>query len=377
MIKNKRQMKRKYQLFTIVLFAAVFAITACGDDNDGDYGGSGEELTEANHWGLSDAEWTEWLKQEALQADSMNIAYILRQLCDIEEDALGNKKYTPKYGEILDLARPGVYTLADSTAEEAEKRFWWLLPGTLADSLQTNFPGRLEYVTANGSVRYEPGDGVDALGTIYVDIPEIPEVEKIMIIPVDYWPNNDSSSPFTIGSVWQEKSTGYKYVCVRERGGGQKGIMVTYDGGWSGLDYWKGRNGALRDTYSSWIYDNLSSEPAAKALDELVRYKTDKARKAFDDMGQSRYFKPGSGDTRYYATSRSGKNFHWGPSDYHYTLKIYRASIGAGKFTTIEWKTCDGTTYDLRNRQNYLMYSKEFDYMDSGKRDTDWKRIVK
>ena len=377
MIKNKRQMKRKYQLFTIVLFAAVFAITACGDDNDGDYGGSGEELTEANHWGLSDAEWTEWLKQEALQADSMNIAYILRQLCDIEEDALGNKKYTPKYGEILDLARPGVYTLADSTAEEAEKRFWWLLPGTLADSLQTNFPGRLEYVTANGSVRYEPGDGVDALGTIYVDIPEIPEVEKIMIIPVDYWPNNDSSSPFTIGSVWQEKSTGYKYVCVRERGGGQKGIMVTYDGGWSGLDYWKGRNGALRDTYSSWIYDNLSSEPAAKALDELVRYKTDKARKAFDDMGQSRYFKPGSGDTRYYATSRSGKNFHWGPSDYHYTLKIYSASIGAGKFTTIEWKTCDGTTYDLRNRQNYLMYSKEFDHMDSGKRDTDWKRIVK
>ncbi len=153
--------------------------------------------------------------------------------------------------------------------------------------------------------------------------------------------------------------------------------MVTYDGGWSGLDYWKGRNGALRDTYSSWIYDNLSSEPAAKALDELVRYKTDKARKAFDDMGQSRYFKPGSGDTRYYATSRSGKNFHWGPSDYHYTLKIYSASIGAGKFTTIEWKTCDGTTYDLRNRQNYLMYSKEFDYMDSGKRDTDWKRIVK
>lgn len=377
MIKNKRQMKRKYQLFTIVLFAAVFAITACGDDNDGDYGGSGEELTEANHWGLSDAEWTEWLKQEALQADSMNIAYILRQLCDIEEDALGNKKYTPKYGEILDLARPGVYTLADSTAEEAEKRFWWLLPGTLADSLQTNFPGRLEYVTANGSIRYEPGDGVDALGTIYVDIPEIPEVEKIMIIPVDYWPNNDSSSPFTIGSVWQEKSTGYKYVCVRERGGGQKGIMVTYDGGWSGLDYWKGRNGALRDTYSSWIYDNLSSEPAAKALDELVRYKTDKARKAFDDMGQSRYFKPGSGDTRYYATSRSGKKFHWGPSDYHYTLKIYSASIGAGKFTTIEWKTCDGTTYDLRNRQNYLMYSKEFDYMDSGKRDTDWKRIVK
>ncbi len=377
MIKNKRQMKRKYQLFTIVLFAAVFAITACGDDNDGDYGGSGEELTEANHWGLSDAEWTEWLKQEALQADSMNIAYILRQLCDIEEDALGNKKYTPKYGEILDLARPGVYTLADSTAEEAEKRFWWLLPGTLADSLQTNFPGRLEYVTANGSVRYEPGDGVDALGTRYVDIPEIPEVEKIMIIPVDYWHNNDSSSPFTIGSVWQEKSTGYKYVCVRERGGGQKGIMVTYDGGWSGLDYWKGRNGALRDTYSSWIYDNLSSEPAAKALDELVRYKTDKARKAFDDMGQSRYFKPGSGDTRYYATSRSGKNFHWGPSDYHYTLKIYSASIGAGKFTTIEWKTCDGTTYDLRNRQNYLMYSKEFDYMDSGKRDTDWKRIVK
>ncbi|GAY26792.1 glycosyltransferase family 2 protein [Prevotella sp. MGM1] len=63
--------------------------------------------------------------------------------------------------------------------------------------------------------------------------------------------------------------------------------------------------------------------------------------------------------------------------DYHYTLKIYSASIGADKFITIEWKTCDGTTYDLRNRQNYLMYSKEFDYMDSGKRDTDWNRIAK
>lgn len=76
MIKNKRQMKRKYRLFILMLFAAVFAITACVDNNDGDYDGSGEELTGANHWGLSDAEWAEWLKQEALQADSMNIAYI-------------------------------------------------------------------------------------------------------------------------------------------------------------------------------------------------------------------------------------------------------------------------------------------------------------
>lgn len=216
MIKNKRQMKRKYRLFILMLFAAVFAITACVDNNDGDYDGSGEELTGANHWGLSDAEWAEWLKQEALQADSMNIAYILRQLCDIEEDALGNKKYTPKYGEILDLVRLGVYTLADSTAEEAEKRFWWLLPGTLSDSLQANFPGRLEYVTANGSVRYEPGDGVDALRTIYIDIPEIPEVEKIMVIPFNYWPDNDSSSPFTIGLVWQEKKH-WIQVCLRER----------------------------------------------------------------------------------------------------------------------------------------------------------------
>lgn len=86
------------------------------------------------------------------------------------------------------------------------------------------------------------------------------------------------------------------------------GIMVTYDGGWSGLDYWKGRDGALRDTYSSWIYDNLLSEAAAKALDALVGYKTDQARAAFAAMGQSGYFRPGSGDARYYATSRSGKN---------------------------------------------------------------------
>lgn len=361
----------------MALFTAALAMTACGDDNDDNDGGPSEIPTEANHWGLSDAEWAEWLRQEADRADSMNIAYVLRQLCDIEEDALGNAKYTPKYGEQLDLARPGVYTLADSTAEAAEKRFWWLLPGSVADSLQAGSPGRTEYVTAHGSIRYERGDGSNMFGTIIVDIPEIPEVEKIMIIPAEYWPNNDSSSPFTLGSVWQEKSTGYKYVCVRERSGGQMGIMVTYDGGWSGLDYWKGRDGALRDTYKSWIYDNLSSEAAAKALDELVRYQSTKAGKAFDAMGQSRYFKPGSGDARYYATSRSGKTFHWGPSDYHYKLKIYQVDVGAGRFNTIEWKTCDGTTYDLRNRQNYLMYSKEFDYMDSSRRDVDWKRLAK
>lgn len=384
MNKNKIQMKRKYLLFTMALFTAALAMTACGDDSDdsdGNGSGPSEELTEANHWGLSDAEWAEWLRQEADRADSMNIAYVLRQLCDIEEDALGNAKYTPKYGEQLDLARPGVYTLADSTAEAAEKRFWWLLPGCVADSLQTNFPGRTEYVTAHGSIRYERGDGSNLLGTITVDIPEIPEVEKIMIIPAAFWPNNDSSSPFTLGSVWQEKSTGYKYVCVRERNGGQMGIMVTYDGGWSGLDWWKGTRGWVPfhyiNVYESWIYDNLSSEAAAKALDELVRYQPIKAEKAFKAMGQSRYFKPGSGDERYYATSRSGRTFHWGPSDYHYTLKIYSVDVGAGRFSTIEWKTCDGTTYDLRHRQNYLMYSKEFDYMDSGRRDVDWKRLAK
>jgi len=374
-------MKRKYLLFTMVLFSAALAMTACGDDNDDNDGGPSEIPTEANHWGLSDAEWAEWLRQEADRADSMNIAYVLRQLCDIEEDALGNAKYTPKYGEQLDLARPGVYTLADSTAEAAEKRFWWLLPGCVADSLQTRFPGRTEYVTRHGSIRYERGDGSNMFGTIIVDIPEIPEVEKIMIIPAEYWPNNDSSSPFTLGSVWQEKSTGYKYVCVRERNGGQMGIMVTYDGGWSGLDWWKGTRGWVPfhyiNVYESWIYDNLSSEAAAKALDELVRYQPIKAEKAFKAMGQSRYFKPGSGDARYYATSRSGKTFHWGPSDYHYTLKIYRVDVGAGRFSTIEWKTCDGTQYDLRNRQNYLMYSKEFDYMDSSRRDVDWKRLAK
>lgn len=360
----------------MVLFSAALAMTACGDDDND--GGPSEIPTEANHWGLSDAEWAEWLRQEADRADSMNIAYVLRQLCDIEEDALGNAKYTPKYGEQLDMARPGVYTLADSTAEDAEKRFWCLLPGCVADSLRSSFPGRTEYVTAHGSIRYERGDGSNLLGTITVDIPEIPEVEKIMIIPAAFWPNNDDcSTPFTLGSVWLEESTKYKYVCVRERSGGQMGIMVTYDGGWSGLDYWKGRDGALKDTYKSWIYDNLSSEAAARALDELVRYQPIKAEKAFKAMGQSRYFCPGSGDARYYATSRSGKTFHWGPSDYHYTLKIYRVNVGTGQFSTTEWKTCDGTTYDLRSMKNWLMYSKEFDYMDPNRRDVDWKKLAK
>lgn len=370
-------MKRKYLLFTMVLFCAALAMTACEDDNDDNDGAPSEIPTETNHWGLSDVEWAEWLRQEADQADSMNIAYVLRQLCDIEEDALGNAKYTPKYGEQLDMARPGVYTLADSTAEDAEKRFWWLLPGCVADSLRSSFPGRMEYVTAHGSIKYERGDGSNLLGTITVDIPEIPEVEKIMIIPAAFWPNNDSSSPFTLGSVWQEESTKYKYVCVRERSGGQMGIMVTYDGGWSGLDYWKGRDGALKDTYKSWIYDNLSSEAAARALDELVRYQPIKAEKAFKAMGQSSYFKPGYGDSRWYATSRSGKKFHWGPSDYHYELKIYQLKIGSGEYSVREWKTCDGTTYDMRNYSNWLMFSKEFDYMDPNRRDVDWKKLAK
>lgn len=385
-------MKRKYLLFTMVLFSAALAMTACGDDSDGNGGSPEEELTEANHWGLSDAEWAEWLRQEADRADSMNIDYVLRQLCDVSEDALGNAKYTPKYGEQLDMARPGVYTLADSTAEAAEKRFWWLLPGSVADSLQTRFPGRTEYVTAHGSIRYERGDGSNLLGTITVDIPEIPEVEKIMIIPAAFWPNNDSSTPFTLGSVWQEKSTGYKYVCVRERGGGQKGILVTYDGGWSGLDWWKGTRGWVPfhyiNVYESWIYDNLSNETAAKALDDFARYQPTKAQAAFKAMGQENRFKKvlisifprikfEYRDERWYATSRSGKTFHWGPSDYHYTLKIYKAYIGTGRFFTTEWKTCDGFTCDMRNYQNYLMYSKEFDYMDSGRRDVDWKRLAR
>lgn len=380
-------MKRKYLLFTMVLFSAALAMTACGDDDND--GGPSEIPTEANHWGLSDAEWAEWLRQEADRADSMNIAYVLRQLCDVSEDALGNAKYTPKYGEQLDMARPGVYSLADSTAEGAEKRFWWLLPGSVADSLRSSFPGRTEYVTAHGSIRYERGDGSNLLGTITVDIPEIPEVEKIMIIPAAFWPNNDDcSTPFTLGSVWLEESTKYKYVCVRERSGGQMGIMVTYDGGWSGLDYWKGRDGALKDTYKSWIYDNLASEDAAKALDELVRYQPKKAEKAFELMGQKNRFKKilisffprikfEYRDERWYATSRSDKTFHWGPSDYHYTLKIYKAYIGTGHFFTTEWKTCDGTTCDMRSKKNWLMYSKEFDYMDPNRRDVDWKKLAK
>ncbi len=364
-----------YPLFAAALFAAMFAFVSCSDDDETE--ATDKELTEENHWGLSDAEWNEWLRQEALLEDSMNIAYVLRQLCDVEEDALGNNKYTFKYGEQLDMARPGIYTLADSTAEDAEKRFWWLMPGVLADSIRTNFPGRLDYTTDYGSIRYERGDGVNTFGTIYVDIPEIPDVEQITIVPAAFWPDNDSSTPFTYGSVWQEKSTGYKYVCVRERYGGQKGIMVTYDGGWSGLDYWKGKNGALKDTYTSWIYDNLSSEPAARALDEFVRYQTDRARRAFDAMGQSRYFKPGSGDSRWYATSRSGRKFHWGPSDYHYELKIYQLRIGANEYSTIEWKTCDGTTHDMSANKIWLMYSQEFDYMSAGQRDVSWNRLMK
>lgn len=362
-----------YFLFFFLLCPLSLMFTSCGSDDEND---KIEDPSEENHWGLSDAEWQNWLQQEADLADSMNIVHVIKQLCNVEEDVLGNMKYTPKLGEVLNLATPNVYSVADSTAENAEQRFWNLLPPDLEDSLKTYNQGQLSYTTKYGTISYERGDGLNCFGAINIEIPELSEMKRLEIIPTNLWPSNDSSSPFSAGSVWRNKHNGYRFICVRPKCWGSKGILVTYDGGWSGLDFWHGEDGVLKDCHTSWIYDNLASTDAAKALDEFVRTSS-KAQSAFNAMGYGQYCKPNKGDERYYATERSGKKFHWGPSDYHYNLKVYKVWIGANKYETEEWKTCDSKTMDMRNRKNYLMYSQEFDYMDTNTRDSNWERISK
>lgn len=200
---------KKY-LFILSLFL-LFGVAACSDDD------LVNETAE---------NWTE--KDEAQILDSLRCEMLVQQLCFEEKRADGTVVYTPRYGYALYSAAPTIYYVGVDSLPQAQDK-WQDITAVLRDSTEERtLTNEIDVLDLH--LTYTEGNEGE-LARIDVDCPLLANVlTSIVFIPMGKWPANAKGSQFLLCSVWKENRTGYYYHCVR-KATGQKGILLTFDGG--------------------------------------------------------------------------------------------------------------------------------------------------
>ena len=195
-------------------------------------------------------------------------------LCDTDTLTEGRICYIPRHGEVLDELTPTVRYIGVDSLKEAQRyfRFCLSLPPTEGEERSEE-----EYYTVcvdDCSLEFKESNTPDEIARLTIDCPELKDVlTEIVFIPSSLWPSNDSdkSTPFSFGSLWKKREgdKDWYYICVRECGQGHKGIMLTFDGGWSEDKFSK-----YMDTYggisSFTISSNCASAEAINGFVDLI-----------------------------------------------------------------------------------------------------------
>jgi hypothetical protein len=238
---------KNVSLWSLLVFATVFVLTACSDD---DYSTNNE-----------DGAYASIEKSEEQILDTLCYKSLISQLCEVKELPDGRVSYTPHYGEALHVATPTIYYVGIDTLTQA-RCTWQGVTSAVRDSASAQT--RINEVSVlNMHLSYSEGDNENELARIDVDCPELANVlTSIVFIPIDRWPSNDQGSPFGFLSVWQEEKTHYYYLCVRKSVGGE-GILLTFDGGYttdwlSEYPKWQGRFYLWGNTASTDAIESLS-----------------------------------------------------------------------------------------------------------------------
>lgn len=208
-------------------------------------------------------------------------------LCDTDTLTEGRVCYIPRHGEVLDELTPTVRYIGVDSLKEAQRyfKFCLSLPPTEGEERSEE-----EYYTVcvdDCSLEFKESNTPDEIARLTIDCPELKDVlTEIVFIPSSLWPSNDRSTPFAFGSLWKKRvgDKDWYYICVSECGQGHKGIMLTFDGGWSEDKFSK-----HMDTYggisSFTISYNCASSAAIYGFKDLIENKPTRfieMAKAFD-----------------------------------------------------------------------------------------------
>ena len=179
------------------------------------------------------------LKNSSILPDSimkiMKTQDLLATLCHVDTLNDSTFTYRYKYGH-QDEASPSTYLFKSIGEKDAYSFFMHLIPYDDRDKILKIGNTYSYSIDDKRTIKYTYIGSAEMKAMIEFEIPEIPEIKKYIYLPVELWPYNDGSSPFSIGSVWKRidnNQTETKYVCVKEFfGKNDPGILISFERGW-------------------------------------------------------------------------------------------------------------------------------------------------
>lgn len=145
--------------------------------------------------------------------DSLNYISLIDNLTRYDVNEAGDSTRVVICGMCLNNSDPSIRTVGVEEGDNARDLFLSMLPSVLTSEVPTN--GEIDLTIDKAHVRFTPQG--NELGVAYFDIPDLPELTKIEFVPIESLPLMDSStSPFKCYQIWEQKSTGDVYMCIRD-----------------------------------------------------------------------------------------------------------------------------------------------------------------
>ena len=254
-----------YRLVLPLAAACMLSLShACSDDDNAPTP-SGKEDS-----GIDDIPASERLSLQQYTA-TRSIMQRLTGLKQFDSD-FDTHTYEPHCGDTLDVSQPGVQSVLSETPARAEQYFKALVGDTTLltptpDGFTLTLKDMMLWKDSDkhydlGTLTYHRDDGQARCGYIEVDIPLIPGLQRIDLLPEAAWPNNAKDiSAYKVGMLLSLTSTGGSversgshsctytrytghpagyYLCVRScTSGASPGLLVHFeykDGGAHNLD---------------------------------------------------------------------------------------------------------------------------------------------
>ena len=208
--------------------------------------------------------------------------FIIEDLCIVNKSELGIVSYEPRRGKAIDSTTPTIYYVPVDSDDEPLQIYNSIVSICNTDTLNPKDPER-DITILDSRIAFSDGDAsAGEKGRISVDIPELRNVlTEIVFITREKWPYNDYSTPFNHLSVWYQESTKRYYICVRPSSG-CKGIMLTFDGGWSKDT--KNEKLHYLDGVSFSLYYNTAPKEAFDCLATSINDKPERCKKIVDKL---------------------------------------------------------------------------------------------
>lgn len=206
----------KRQLMLSLIAIALCCWTACSDNND-DISTSSEKSEKTD---------------EALTAEEiaeMTFDEFICSVCEteIDEETHRVKSWQLNYGKALDSSQPTVrYCKAES--QEAARSIFLGMAAIESHVDSSSVVGILKVdVGSHGTLTYTPGTVGGELAHIDVNIKELPELTKIVLLKSEAWPENvDPYLGIYNGDVF--KNGDAYYVCIKDCANGV-GYLIGFD----------------------------------------------------------------------------------------------------------------------------------------------------